>query len=142
MTITKKPTRAKKTEEKRDAIASAFIQAAEHRAQAEAAVPPKPEKSKTEKAEAPAKAEKSAKVKKAAPKKIITDAAAPVETTEIKEKKSKDKGKKKNKDKKKEAVIIRFEDAQLAEIDSNADALGLSRAAWVRMVVSQALAKS
>jgi len=141
MTITKKPARGKKTEEKRDAIATAFIQAAELRAQTETAVPPKPEKSKTEKAEAPAKAEKTTKVKKPAPKKIADEAATPVEETDTKEKKSKDKGKKK-KNKKKEAVIIRFEDAQLAEIDSNADALGLSRAAWVRMVVSQALAKS
>jgi predicted DNA binding CopG/RHH family protein len=49
--------------------------------------------------------------------------------------KSKDKGKKKDK----EAVLIRFEDQQLTQVDAHADALGLSRAAWVRMVVAKAL---
>ncbi len=52
----------------------------------------------------------------------------------------KEKGKaKKKKAKKKEAVIIRFEDNQLAGIDAAAQALGLSRAAWVRMTVARAL---
>jgi predicted DNA binding CopG/RHH family protein len=46
-------------------------------------------------------------------------------------------GKAKRKDK--EAVLIRFEDDQLAEMDQRAAALGLSRAAWLRMVVSKAL---
>lgn len=55
----------------------------------------------------------------------------------------KDKKKKNKKDKKsKEAVIIRFDDGQLAEIDGRADGLGLSRAAFVRMAVAQALGKA
>jgi predicted DNA binding CopG/RHH family protein len=45
----------------------------------------------------------------------------------------------KTKRKDKEAVLIRFEDDQLAEMDQRAAALGLSRAAWLRMVVSKAL---
>lgn len=59
--------------------------------------------------------------------------------------KHKDKGKhkadkpEKAKRKDKEAVLIRFEDDQLAEMDQRAAALGLSRAAWLRMVVSKAL---
>jgi len=63
--------------------------------------------------------------------------------------KSKDKEKSKSKHKAekiekakrkdKEAVLIRFEDEQLAEMDQRAAALGLSRAAWLRMVVSKAL---
>ena len=54
--------------------------------------------------------------------------------------KKKNKGKDKKKDKKnKEAVIIRFEMTQLKEIDQQAEGLGLSRAAWVRMVVARAL---
>lgn len=52
----------------------------------------------------------------------------------------KKKDKKKEKKVKKEAVLIRFEDSQLAAIDIQAEALGLSRAAWVRMVVAKALA--
>jgi predicted DNA binding CopG/RHH family protein len=126
MTITKKPSRPKKVEEKRDAIATAFIQAAEQRALTETTPPA---------------VEKTAKIKKSAAKKVEADAVTETKTPETKEKKSKEKGKKK-KNKKKEAVIIRFENDQLAGIDAKADALGLSRAAWVRMVVSQALAKS
>lgn len=154
MTITKKPARPKKHEEARDAIASAFIQAADQRAKTASATPPKksaaPKAVKMAKAAAPAKAEKDMKPKKAAVKKAAeektvptaTETPAPVVTKEKKTKeKTKDKGKKK-KGKKKEAVIIRFEDAQLVEIDTSADALGLSRAAWVRMVVAKALAKS
>lgn len=56
--------------------------------------------------------------------------------------KEKSKGKEKEKHKKrkdKEAVLIRFEDDQLGLMDERAAALGLSRAAWVRMVVSKAL---
>ena len=53
----------------------------------------------------------------------------------------KDRKKVKKEKKNKEAVIIRFEDVQLPLIDKRAEALGLSRAAWVRMVVAQALAK-
>ena len=85
--------------------------------------------------------------------------AAPAEPTEPAEdksgKKAKTKSKHKEKDKAKgkhkaekpekakrkdkEAVLIRFEDDQLAEMDQRAAALGLSRAAWLRMVVSKAL---
>jgi len=54
--------------------------------------------------------------------------------------KDKSKGKEKHKKRKdKEAVLIRFEDDQLGLVDERAAALGLSRAAWVRMVVSKAL---
>lgn len=70
------------------------------------------------------------------------------EATEKPAKKGKDKGKAKEKSKgkekhkkrkDKEAVLIRFEDDQLGLMDERAAALGLSRAAWVRMVVSKAL---
>ncbi len=44
-------------------------------------------------------------------------------------------GKKQNK----EPIIIRFDPAQLAVIDRKAAGLGLSRSAWVRMVVTQVL---
>jgi hypothetical protein len=57
-----------------------------------------------------------------------------------KHKKEEKKARKKEKKKNKEAVIIRFDDAQLPQIDARAEALGLSRAAWVRMVVATALA--
>jgi predicted DNA binding CopG/RHH family protein len=61
--------------------------------------------------------------------------------------KSKDKSKGKHKAEKiekakrkdKEAVLIRFEDEQLVQMDQRAASLGLSRAAWLRMVVSKAL---
>lgn len=64
---------------------------------------------------------------------------------EIKLGKKKDRKKDKKKDKKakkakKEAVLIRFDDSQLAAVDVQAETLGLSRAAWVRMVVAKALA--
>ncbi|MDR3435193.1 hypothetical protein [Telmatospirillum sp.] len=134
MTITKKPSRPATTKVERDSIAEAFIQAADHRAKAEAAHPP----------EVAAPKEKKNKIK-AEKIQTVTPDSAPVEKEKkSKEKikdKSKDKGKKK-KDKKKEPVLIRFEDSQLTQIDSNADALGLSRAAWVRMVVAKALAQS
>jgi hypothetical protein len=39
----------------------------------------------------------------------------------------------------KEPIIIRFDPAQLAIIDRKAAGLGLSRSAWVRMVVTQTL---
>jgi hypothetical protein len=76
----------------------------------------------------------------------------PVPTATLQEKaKKKNKGKDKTKDKdkhkkkakkNKEAVLIRFENDQLSQIDGRADSLGLSRAAWVRMVVAQALSES
>lgn len=62
----------------------------------------------------------------------------PVSKPSKKDKKRKDK---KKKNKKKEAVLIRFEDGQLERIDAAAETLGLSRAAWVRMVVSKALSR-
>lgn len=40
---------------------------------------------------------------------------------------------------KKEPVIIRFDDTTLARLDAEAARLGLSRAAWVRMVVAERL---
>jgi hypothetical protein len=72
---------------------------------------------------------------------LETHAISSVAVKKLKIKK-KDKDKKKKDKKKKEAVLIRFDDTQLPLIDVRADTLGLSRAAWVRMVVSQALAKS
>lgn len=143
MTITKKPARPIRAT--KDKEAEAFIQAADHPAETSPALEQPPA--------APAK--KPAKAKKAldpAPVQATEAEAAPgpAAEPEPKEKKAKDKDKdksknkdkgKKKKDKKKEAVIIRFEDAQLEQIDTSADALGLSRAAWVRMVVARALEK-
>jgi predicted DNA binding CopG/RHH family protein len=145
MTITKKPSRTKTDKLPRDAIAEAFIQANDLRATTETSVPPaKPTKAKKASAKAakPAAAETEAPVPVAETVVPAEDTSRKMKTkTKEKEKdKEKDKAKKK-KGKKKEAVIIRFEDSQLSQIDSNAEALGLSRAAWVRMVVSQALAQ-
>jgi len=54
--------------------------------------------------------------------------------------KEKEKSKKDHKKRKdKEAVLIRFEDEQLTMMDARAAALGLSRAAWLRMIVAKAL---
>jgi predicted HicB family RNase H-like nuclease len=39
----------------------------------------------------------------------------------------------------KEPVLLRFEDETLRKIDQDAKRLGLSRAAWVRMVVAERL---
>jgi hypothetical protein len=39
----------------------------------------------------------------------------------------------------KEPIVIRFDPAQLAVIDRKAAGLGLSRSAWVRMVITQVL---
>lgn len=41
--------------------------------------------------------------------------------------------------KKKEPIILRFDEAVIDAIDKEAGKLGLSRAAWVRMIVAQAL---
>lgn len=121
MTSTKKAPGAKASEEARDAIAKAYVQATEKRVRAERAL------------------NRGGSAKKTAI--VAVDAPPPIDTKE-KKLKEKIKGKdKKKKGKKKEAVIIRFEDSQLAGIDANADALGLSRAAWVRMVVARALGK-
>ena len=84
-----------------------------------------------------------------APEQVI--AAAAQETKSAKKAKEKGKGKdkpkkhkaekgeKNEKRKDKEAVLIRFEDEQLTQMDERAADLGLSRAAWLRMVVSKAL---
>lgn len=40
---------------------------------------------------------------------------------------------------KKEPVLLRFDDDTLRKIDHDAKRLGLSRAAWVRMVVAERL---
>jgi hypothetical protein len=67
-------------------------------------------------------------------------AAVAVAVAGLKKKAKKDKKDKRPKKKNKEAVVLRFEGEQLAAVDERAQALGLSRAAWVRMIVSQALA--
>jgi len=95
---------------------------------------------------APAKIvkKKVAAPKAAAAKVTPVKAEAPADAAILDDKakgKKKVKGKKHKKNKK-EAVIIRFEDDQLPLIDTRAEALGLSRAAWVRMVVSRALAEA
>lgn len=47
-------------------------------------------------------------------------------------------GDRKKKKSKKEAVLVRFERGQLAQIDARAASLGLNRAAWLRMAVAWA----
>jgi hypothetical protein len=73
---------------------------------------------------------------------------AEVDLPKLGKKKGKDKEKHKDKSKDKikvktskdkEAVLIRFEDEQLTMMDARATELGLSRAAWLRMVVAKAL---
>mgnify|MGYP001806359816 CR=1 FL=1 len=75
------------------------------------------------------------------PTPAVNTVPAEKEKTKKKDKeKDKNRDKRKKKEKKnKEAVIIRFDDSQLPLIDGRAEALGLSRAAWVRMVVARAL---
>jgi hypothetical protein len=136
MTIAKNPSPTPPAEKAKDAIAEAFIKASDRRA---AAAPPPAG------ATATARGKPAAKTKKS-PESVVQPP--------MKEKKGKDKTKDKDKEKgkgkekkkakknKKEAVIIRFENAQLDGIDAAAEALGLSRAAWVRMIVSRALAKA
>jgi hypothetical protein len=136
MTITKKPSRPARATKDKDAVAQEFIQAADHSADAKPSAPSKKPAVK--------KAPKAKKVVTKSAASAPKSAAAPV-APPAKEKKTKDKAKdkgKKKKGKKKEAVIIRFEDAQLGQIDTSAEALGLSRAAWVRMVVARALTKA
>lgn len=84
-----------------------------------------------------------------APTPVVPEPASEEQKPAKKKGKSKDKEKSKGKHKvektgkakrgDKEAVLIRFEDDQLTEMDQRAAALGLSRAAWLRMVVSKAL---
>ena len=112
-----KPKAAKKVEK----AADAFIQAADH---APPVTKPRRVKPPAEKVAAALPAEEA--VSKGKPK--AKDKA-----------KAKGKDKKKKKNKNKEAVIIRFENDQLKQIDSASEALGLSRAAWVRMIVAKAL---
>ncbi|MGE5504874.1 MAG: hypothetical protein ACM31L_10660 [Actinomycetota bacterium] len=104
----------------------------------------------------PAKPKAAAPAKRAAkpkPETIPADAVIPPEPplvtaladeADLPKKKAKkakkDKKAKKAKKKNKEAVLLRFEGEQLAVIDQRAESLGLSRAAWVRMVVAQVLA--
>ncbi|HLN22466.1 MAG TPA: hypothetical protein VK558_00630 [Patescibacteria group bacterium] len=132
MTITKKPARPGAAHGKKAVEAETFIQAAEH-AEPVAPVEANPVETAVEE---PAPAEVTPEAETAAE-------PAPKAKKKAKDKeKDKDKDKRKKKDKKnKEAVIIRFEDGQLTQIDARAETLGLARAAWVRMVVAQALAK-
>lgn len=130
MTITKKPTAAPKAAgspvktakakpkaaKKPEKAADAFIQAADH----------------------PAPARRAAK-KRPATIEVAADKAKVKDKVKGKEKDKKKKKDKEKDNKKKEAVIIRFEDRQLKQIDAESDALGLSRAAWVRMIVAKAL---
>lgn len=83
-------------------------------------------------------------VEDAVPAEADAAITGPAKPEKIKGQKAKDKSKKKKdkKKKNKEAVMIRFEREQLGLIDARADALGLSRAAWVRMIVAQALAQA
>lgn len=122
MTITRRPPRpaaaatpAKAAPVRRRKTAEAFIDDAHH-----PATPAIPEPA-TAPAPEPEEAKSAKKGKKA-------------------KEKEKTKGKEKHKKRKdKEAVLIRFEDDQLELMDERAATLGLSRAAWVRMVVSKAL---
>jgi hypothetical protein len=114
--------------------------------------PPRPAAAKPAK---PAAVKKTAAAPKKTAEKFIESAEAtapeaappPAEIVEKKGKKHKDKdkgkdkgkGKEHKKRKDKEAVLIRFEDDQLSMMDARAAALGLSRAAWLRMVVAKAL---
>lgn len=70
----------------------------------------------------------------------IDPAAETPTVVQIGKSSKKSKKDKKKPKKNKEAVTIRFDDEQLPQIDSRAAVIGLSRAAWVRMVVAQALA--
>ncbi|MTJ81066.1 MAG: hypothetical protein F8N37_08615 [Telmatospirillum sp.] len=139
MTTRKKPSRPQPPAAEQNSIAHAFILAVDQRARAEAAHLP-------EEASAPSKRKKDGKQDKGKGPMDQQDPiiVEPEEKAEGKSKeKARDKGKgKRKKDRKKEAVLIRFEDDQLQQIDSAADQLGLSRAAWVRMVVAQALSGS
>jgi hypothetical protein len=124
MTITRRPPRpaASAAPVRRKKTAESFIEDAHH--------PAVPEPAKT-----------------TAPEPLPLPAAAPAEEEKHSKKgkekgktKDKSKGKEKHKKRKdKEAVLIRFEDEQLTLMDERAAALGLSRAAWLRMVVSKAL---
>jgi len=145
MSDEKKAKAAALAKPKSPASKPAAIEAEPQVTEAPKAEAPKAEKPKAAPKPKAAKAAKIAKpVKPAAPAVAAAEPEAPKgdkkDARPKKEKKEKKKAKKKEK-RKKEAVIIRFEDAQLPQIDARAEALGLSRAAWVRMVVAQALVK-
>lgn len=131
MTITRKPQRSTKAKPGQElgATAETFIKAAQHGAEEPVAPEAAPVLSASSGvAAAPAEPE-------------AAQAAHPLPPSEKKGGRKDKKGKdKKKKGKKKEAVLIRFDDGQLTRIDGVALALGLSRAAWVRMVVARALA--
>ena len=130
MTITRKPPRLRRMVAKAAAnpTPEGFIHGADHPPEAHAppAAETKPSPPRPSAAASPIAAKDESRTKK---------------LREKDKEKAKTKSKKKKDKKKKEAVLIRFEDAQLAQIDSSAESLGLSRAAWVRMVVSKALAE-
>ena len=128
MTITRRPPRpaaptaAPLAPARRRKTPESFIEDAQHPAPAAEPAAPVPAPAPTPE---PATAEKPGKKVKG--KKEKSKAKHKAEKTE------------KAKRKDKEAVLIRFEDEQLAEMDKRAAALGLSRAAWLRMLVSKAL---
>lgn len=68
-----------------------------------------------------------------------TSAAKTVKDEKPRKKKDKESKEKKKHKKNKEAVIIRFDGDHIRLIDERAEAIGLTRAAWVRMAVAQAL---
>ena len=129
MTITRRPPRpaasataAKAPTRRRSKTAESFIEDAHHPTVPAPATVDQPEPEPEPKAETAAEEAKPAKKAKEKAKKA---------------KKHKDEKDEKRKDK--EAVLIRFEDEQLTLMDERAAELGLSRAAWLRMVVSKAL---
>lgn len=130
MTITRRPPRpsagaAAPLAPRRKKTAETFIDDAHHRAAAAEAAAPAPTPAPAP--ETAAEEAKPAKKKSKGKDKEKSKGKHKAEKTE------------KAKRKDKEAVLIRFEDDQLAEMDQRAAALGLSRAAWLRMVVSKAL---
>lgn len=126
MTITRRPPRptaptaAPLAPARRRKTPESFIEDAQHPAPAAEPPPPAP-------APVPEPVAEERQTKKAKGKKEKSKAKHKAEKIE------------KAKRKDKEAVLIRFEDEQLAEMDKRAAALGLSRAAWLRMLVSKAL---
>ncbi len=133
MTITRRPPRpatapkpaAANPARRRSKTPEAFIEDAHHPAIPAAATVATPEPAPA--AEAPAEEAKHGKKAKEKSK------------GKEKDKSKKHKAEKSEKRKDKEAVLIRFEDEQLTLMDERAADLGLSRAAWLRMVVSKAL---
>jgi hypothetical protein len=110
MTITRRPPRNAKPAPRRLKTPESFIESAAHPLTAEA---------------------------------LLDDAAKPAKKKSKMKAKGKDGkvklGKTEKKRKDKEAVLIRFEDEQLSRMDARAASLGLSRAAWLRMLVAKTL---